>query len=122
MQDEVSPMQDEELPLYRNISTEKEPIFVGIFNELSPNIIEKLDAIRSSKRSNSKDMRLAIKALCSVRSLTSRQLGSILHRGTPMLVQQYLTPMVADGSLKHLIPGKIFDNRQAYIAPPGDKT
>lgn len=109
IQETISPIQGAERIHY-------DPIVAGAFEGLSSEIALKLDTIRSSKRSKSNDVRNVILALCRIRPLTSGQLAVILSRASPMLVGQYLSPMIASGELQYLIPDNLYHRKQAYIA------
>jgi len=86
-------------------------------SESREKLLEIAQPIRETQRvSDRQKMKDVIVRLCSVRSLSHRELADLLDRNSDGLRDQYLSELVEAGRLKLQHPGRISHPDQSYIA------
>ena len=81
---------------------------------IPPAILLKVEGLGKSARKEK--LRAAIIELCEWRPLRAEEIARILGRNQTYLVENQLSPMIAEGSLKYTIPEEPHHMRQAYKA------
>lgn len=72
------------------------------------------EAIRLGQRAKSSQLRDFVLRLCAVRAWRLDELAALLRRNPVYLRNNYLAPMIADGTLEYVYPETINHPQQAY--------
>jgi len=99
-----------------NISPHDRHIFTQISDDELAKLYEIADHARRNKRLVPKDMEKIIRALCTDRWLTRKQLATLVNRNSEGLLSRFLTPMVEHNILCLQYPDKPNRADQAYIS------